>query len=380
MAESARNLSLLKTETELFPDVKTGFEALESRWVASETAGAALEEFLRTLPCVTYECSFSGELFSVSENITDLLGFERKDLVGRASLWGKCIFPQDLELFRKKINDLDQLTNVRLVHRLVTRSGFPVWVNHGIQKAMRNGNRVFRGCLLEVGEDLTEPEPGQSAVERFIHKLGNHFTLLHVVLGSLRRVLPISRETDVLHETVDRAIELTRSFSQYGQKPSCWLESIDMIQLLEQALLRVKPALAEKGVCLRSHLEESIKLGSIAGDPFLLEVAVGHILQNALEATSEGDTVTVEASAETDRAARAILYIRVRDTGTGIEQENLRELWTPFFSTKEGHEGLGLNMAQRYVEMHGGFLRLSSELGKGTEVAIALPANSKTRP
>jgi signal transduction histidine kinase len=278
------------------------------------------------------------------------------------------------------MSDLDQFTTVRLVHRLVTRSGFPVWVNHGIQKAMRNGNHVLRGCLLEVGENLTEPEPGQSAVERFVHKLGNHFTLLHVVLGSLRRVLPISRETDVLHETVDRAIELTRSFSHYSQKPSCWLESIDMIQLLEQALLRVKPALAEKGVCLRSRFEESIKLGSVAGDPFLLEVAVGHILQNALEATSEGGVVVVEAWAEIDRAARAILYICIRDTGTGIEEEGLRQLWTPFFSTKEGHEGLGLNMAQRFVEMHGGFLRLGSELRKGTEVTIALPAKSKSDP
>ena len=381
MAESARNLSLLKTETELFADSKTAFEALESGRVLSGPAGTALEEFLRTLPCVVYECSTTGEVLSVSENITDLLGFECKDLVGRAALWGKCIFPQDRDAFRRKISDLDKLTNVRLIHRLVTRSGFPIWVNHGIQKATRNGNRVLRGCLLEVGENLTEPEPGQSAVERFVHKLGNHFTLLHVVLGSLRRVLPISRETDVLHETVERTIELTRSFSQYSQRPTCWLESIDMIQLLEQALLRVKPILAENGVSLRSHwAEESLKAGSVAGDPFLLEVAVGHILQNALEATSEGDTVTIEAWIEIDRAACPILYICVRDTGTGIEEERVRQLWTPFFTTKDGHEGLGLNMAQRFVEMHGGFLQLGSEMGKGTEVAIALPAHSKTGP
>jgi PAS domain S-box-containing protein len=376
MAESARNLSLLNTGSKLFPDVETALGSPESGRISSETAIGILEEFLRTLPCVIYECSASGEVIFVSENITDLLGFERKELVGRTSLWGKCIFPQDLELFRKKMNDLDQANEVKLVHRLVTRSGLPVWVNHGVQKVTRNGNCVLRGCFLEIGESLTELESGQSAVERFVHKLGNHFTLLHVVLGSLRRVLPASRETDVLHETVDRAIELTRSFSQYSQKPSCWLESVEMIQLLEEALLRVKPAFAEKGVFLQSHLDDSMKLGCVAGDPFVLEVAVGHILQNALEATTPGGKVTVEAWIETHRAARAMVYVRIRDTGVGIEEESLGQLWTPFFSTKEGHEGLGLNMAQRFVEMHKGFLSLASELGKGTEVTITLPANS----
>jgi signal transduction histidine kinase len=211
-------------------------------------------------------------------------------------------------------------------------------------------------------------------VERFVHKLGNHFTLLHVVLGSLRRVLPQSREAEVLHETVDRAIDLTRSFSEYNQKPSCWTESLDIIQVLQGAIIRVQPSFQEKGVNLEEKIDVSVEKIAVSGDPFLLELALGRVLQNALEATGEGGTVRLEAKAEMGRASHPAVYIGVKDTGPGIEEENLHQVLAPFFTTKEGHEGLGLTMAGRFVEMHSGALQVMTKPGKGTEIAITLPA------
>ncbi|MGH7846300.1 MAG: ATP-binding protein [Candidatus Binatia bacterium] len=332
-------------------------------------------EFLKTLPCIVYQSAASGQLTFISENVAELLGFESQELLG-TTLW-ESVFPADVDLFRQTLKDLDQVRSVTLIHRLLNRSGLPVWVNHGLQKVSADQGYIFRGCLLAVGEDLKVRELGQSAVERFVHKLGNHFTLLHVVLGSLRRVLPASRETDVLHETVDRAIQLTRSFSEYNQRPSCWLESVEITQVLEEALMRVKPAFMEKQVLLQERLDDSLETVSVPGDPFLLELAIGHILQNALEATPKEGKVTLDAWAESSQGARAVVRVRIRDTGAGMEEENLCQVWTPFFTTKEAHEGLGLTMAHRFVELHCGILQLSSQAGKGTEVKIALPADSR---
>ncbi|HWP59962.1 MAG TPA: ATP-binding protein [Candidatus Acidoferrales bacterium] len=338
------------------------------------------EEFLRTLPCVVYQASDSGRLTFISENVSSLLGFKPEELIRDGGLWQDRIFPQDAEAFRQSLRDLDHVRSVSLVHRLVNRWGLPVWVHHGLHKIAESEGHIVRGCLLSIGEELKVRELSQSAVERFIHKLGNHFTLLHVVLGSLRRVLPASRETDVLHETVDRAIQLTRSFSEYNQRPSCWLDSVEIIQVLAEALMRTKSAFAEKQIALEERIEPSLAAVTVSGDPFLLELAVTHLLQNALEATPPGGKVFLDAWAEAFHAGRTVAKLRIRDTGPGIDEESLRHIWTPFFTTKEGHEGLGLTMARRFAEMHCGVLHLTTQLGKGTEVSLSVPAVSKSRP
>ena len=67
------------------------------------------------------------------------------------------------------------------------------------------------------------------------------------------------------------------------------------------------------------------------------------------------------------------LRLLVSDNGIGIAASNLSKVMLPFFSTKTDHVGLGLCMASRFVEMHGGNLKIKSSIEKGTEVLILLP-------
>jgi signal transduction histidine kinase len=67
----------------------------------------------------------------------------------------------------------------------------------------------------------------------------------------------------------------------------------------------------------------------------------------------------------------------VIDSGCGIEENALTNVLVPFFTSKKNHEGLGLSMASRFIEIHGGILRIMSAKGKGTEVAIVLPTEAE---
>ncbi len=69
------------------------------------------------------------------------------------------------------------------------------------------------------------------------------------------------------------------------------------------------------------------------------------------------------------------VVIRVRDTGTGIEEEHLTQLFDPFFTTKEVGKGTGLGLSVSYglIQEHGGQIEVSSQPGKGTEFQIYLP-------
>lgn len=75
------------------------------------------------------------------------------------------------------------------------------------------------------------------------------------------------------------------------------------------------------------------------------------------------------------RSAKEYARLTVRDTGVGMDQEPLRHLFEPFYTTKEGGVGTGLGLATVYaiVRKHAGFIRMESEPGKGSELAIHLP-------
>jgi signal transduction histidine kinase len=71
---------------------------------------------------------------------------------------------------------------------------------------------------------------------------------------------------------------------------------------------------------------------------------------------------------------RSVLQLRVTDSGCGMSPVDLNKVTAPFFTTKKNHDGLGLSMASRFIEMHGGALTIDKRASQGVDVVIVLPA------
>jgi signal transduction histidine kinase len=72
-----------------------------------------------------------------------------------------------------------------------------------------------------------------------------------------------------------------------------------------------------------------------------------------------------------------VVTISIVDSGCGIDESNIANVLLPFFTSKKNHDGLGLSMASRFIEIHGGILRIRSKEGKGTSVEMRLPVETK---
>jgi signal transduction histidine kinase len=103
-------------------------------------------------------------------------------------------------------------------------------------------------------------------------------------------------------------------------------------------------------------------------DPNQINQVLLNLLLNAIQAMDKPGTIRVSLENDDD----AVL-IAVADEGKGIPPENLPNIFRPFFTTKGHGTGLGLSLARRIVETHGGQIDVASELGKGSRFQIRLP-------
>jgi two-component system NtrC family sensor kinase len=117
------------------------------------------------------------------------------------------------------------------------------------------------------------------------------------------------------------------------------------------------------------HIEDDIPI--IQADPAQLEEVIDNLLQNAAEAMPEGGLISIRAY----NGPMGMVTIEVQDTGTGIAEENMPKLFTPFFTTKPIGIGTGLGLAITYgiVKMHRGQISVQSKIGRGTTFTISLP-------
>ena len=179
-------------------------------------------------------------------------------------------------------------------------------------------------------------------------------------------------DLDVLQDALDKSVILTRAFSEYTQEPA-WVPAFEFFEVIEAAIKGSSSFFIDSQVEVQRSYDPRLDGVSISGDPYLLELAVRAILENAIEATSKGGDIKLQVSLHCPRGVPARLKVAVSDNGAGIAVSNLSKVMRPFFSTKPNHVGLGLSMASRFVEMHGGNLEIKSSSERGTDVLIFLP-------
>jgi signal transduction histidine kinase len=128
-----------------------------------------------------------------------------------------------------------------------------------------------------------------------------------------------------------------------------------------------------RDLALPLALERSVRLavsgaGEAPGDRERLRRAVLNLARNAIEASPAGATVEIAARAQADHAE-----LEVRDRGPGLSAQARERLFRPFFTTKEKGTGLGLALAKKVADAHGGSIAVEDREGGGTVARLALP-------
>lgn len=180
---------------------------------------------------------------------------------------------------------------------------------------------------------------------------------------------------EILIKESNRLNRVVEDFLRLAKPQPLITGSCDIMEELHNILTLVEAEANRRGIQL---VLQPAQLPQIQGDPEKLRQAFLNIALNALQATPDSGAVTITASqAKADKGKHAWINVCFSDTGPGLPPAAHEQIFEPFYTTKEEGAGLGLAIAKKIVEGHGGRIEVESAPGRGATFCIRLPQITK---
>jgi len=352
----------------------------------SEEALRESEERWRRISEATFEgVAFSqdGVMFDVNDQLAAMLGYPLSEMIGKPVM--DCVAPEDRDLVSTAIRT-GHTTGYQ--HRALRKDGSTVMVETRARGLTLRGQQVRVTAIRDVTERLRlEGELRRretlaamgSLVAGVAHEVRTPLFSLSATLDALEAGVGTADQQhelkDLLRSQVRRLSNLMQDLLDYGRPPRLKLSRGGLREPAERVARACGSLAAQSGV--RIVLDVPDGLPEIEADPVRLEQVFENLVTNALHHAPRGSTVRVTARGVAG-PPRGVLCA-VEDDGPGLPPGDLDRVFEPFFSRRKGGTGMGLAIAERLVEAHGGALTAANGPHGGAVFTVFLPA-AGTRP
>ena len=208
------------------------------------------------------------------------------------------------------------------------------------------------------------------------HEIRNPLNAIGMAIQRLQREFAPEQEaqqkeynrfTDVLRSEVGRVNKIIEQFLFFARPARLELQPVQVREILKDLILLCQEAAGQQRVTLEEEIEGN--LPPLMLDRQRMHEALWNLVNNGLQAMPEGGQLRLTAQ----RFDGKEVLIQIADTGEGIPQENLGKIFDYYFTTKEKGMGLGLPLAHKIIQEHGGAIEVKSEVGVGTRFLVHLP-------
>jgi two-component system, NtrC family, nitrogen regulation sensor histidine kinase NtrY len=336
-------------------------DGLREERVRMQEQNYFLDKVLTASPSGVVTFDFDGRIATANPTAERMLQYGEADLTGKRLDELNSAFAQALDDLKAGESRIVPLLGRRRVK--CQRSQF----------LDRGFTRDFI-LMEELTEELRQAE--KTAYEKVIrmmshevnNSVGSANSLLHSCLHYSDRLSGEDRQDfetalHVVLERTDRLNAFMRNFADVFRLPPPNLQPCDVRSLIEDG------AFLFKAECARLRIEivwdVETKLEPVRLDRGQMEQVFVNVLKNAIEAINDAGTVTIRLGKHAGRS-----FVVIKDTGCGISPAVRANLFTPFFSTKDNGQGIGLTLVQEILDQHGFEFSLDSQPGQPTEFTI----------
>lgn len=234
---------------------------------------------------------------------------------------------------------------------------------HALEQQLRQADRLAKIGQFSAGvaHEINEP-------------LANILGFAQLALQVPELPDQVSSDLGSIVDSSLHAREIIKKLMFFSRQMPPQFVSSDINDIIKQALRITETAAKQTGISVVCELDED--LPRVMADPQHIKQVVVNLVANAIQAMGEGGTMSISTM-----NSKGDAYIIIEDTGTGMAPGVLKQIFTPFFTTKDVDKGtgLGLSVVHGIVEAHKAFIQVESILGKGTrfELAFSSQPNGK---
>jgi len=333
--------------------------------------------------------------YKIVKIIRDMCIFERQDTTKDPPL-----YDMDLIILQNLLTSLDDLLPKRVLSILndaLNPEGYLMLgppESTGVSKGpswkianLKRDRESFERLVQEKSEELLITQKKLADAKRLselgslaatiAHELRNPLSVIRTAAYNIKKKRQnpiIDKHLANIEKNLSESTQIINNLLFYSRikVPSYKKTNID--ELLDESILAVKERCESKQISITKDLK-AIQNLSITTDPLQMKEVFINILNNACDAITVNEG-RIEIRSEYEGKDFIKLYFK--DNGSGINREDLKNIYEPFFSTKPEGIGLGLTVCSQIVHLHSGQIEMESEKGKGTTVIITLPIGLKT--
>lgn len=206
------------------------------------------------------------------------------------------------------------------------------------------------------------------------HEIRNPLTNVSMALQQLKKDINSkehrNKDIEIIEKNIDRISHLITELLNCARPPKLNIQPYDIHKILESVL----------GICKIKITSQNIKVikkftsnqSILKMDPEQIERGFLNIIINAIDAMSRGGKLFIETELK-----EGFFVIKIQDTGKGIGEGDIMNIFDPFFSTKSGGIGLGLTLCYGIIVSHGGIIEVKSKPREGSIFIVSLPVEKK---
>jgi two-component system NtrC family sensor kinase len=198
--------------------------------------------------------------------------------------------------------------------------------------------------------------------------LASIMSYLQVVNRQIDEEYKLKKDINIIESELQRCRDILRGMLDFARAPEKEKMPTNINNLLQELLLLVSYQSEYKKTKINKELDPDIP--SIMAIPGKLKQVFMNIIINALQAMPEGGELNVSTAVNGNPQH---IVVTIKDTGSGISEEDMSRIFQPFYTSKKTGTGLGLSISYGIIKAHGGEIEIKSDHEKGTSFFIYLP-------
>jgi PAS domain S-box-containing protein len=336
--------------------------------------------------------SFTGEVLWVNNSFSTLTGFSQEELVGKNLLALGTIRPIDMPKFVGLFLDVLKGRDIpQIEFNWVNKTGKVGWAE--AKFSVIDNELTKKKEILAIIRDITDRKAMEEKIKNYTHeiellaekrakklleseKMIAVGTIASTVTHDLRGPLNTIRNAvylmekkpektaemrEVIVKTIDNASKMLSEIKEKWNEEKLEIKNIEVKDFIESII-------AETPITPNIEIQMNLQKIFIDIDQLKIRRVIENLVRNAMDATPGKGVISISNKNED-----GYIVIEVKDTGAGIPEEILNNLFQPFYTTKSTGTGLGLYNCKKIIEAHGGSIKVKSILGSGSTFILSFP-------